>query len=56
LEDINGKEMPTMRESIDMGDFTLDHLKPFSKGGRTQLKNAALMDRSCNAAKGNRRG
>jgi len=36
-------------------DFTLDHIDPHSKGGRSRLKNAALMCRSCNAAKGNRR-
>lgn len=35
-------------------DFTVDHIKPFSKGGRTQLDNAAIMHRSCNSAKGNR--
>ena len=35
-------------------DFTLDHIKPWSKGGRTQLKNAAILCRKCNAAKGGR--
>ncbi|MGH7493125.1 MAG: HNH endonuclease [bacterium] len=33
----------------------MDHIKPFSKGGRTRLNNAALMHRRCNAKKGNRR-
>ena len=33
-------------------DFTIDHIDPYSKGGRTRLENAALMCRSCNSAKG----
>ena len=36
-------------------DFTLDHIKAHSKGGRSQLENAALMCLKHNAAKGNRR-
>jgi hypothetical protein len=36
-------------------DFTLDHINPHSKGGRSQLENAALMCLKHNAAKGNRR-
>jgi 5-methylcytosine-specific restriction endonuclease McrA len=36
-------------------DFTLDHIDPHSKGGRSRLDNAALMCRICNSAKGNRR-
>ena len=36
-------------------DFTIDHINPHSKGGRTQLDNAALMCREHNSLKGNRR-
>lgn len=36
-------------------DFTADHVRPFSKGGRTSLSNAALLCRKHNSAKGNRR-
>lgn len=36
-------------------DFTIDHIKPHSKGGRSQLENAALMCRKHNSKKGNRR-
>ena len=36
-------------------DFTIDHINPHSKGGRTALDNAVLMCRSCNSRKGNRR-
>lgn len=35
-------------------DFTIDHVKPWNKGGRTALENAALMCVSCNSKKGNR--
>lgn len=37
-------------------DFTIDHINPHSKGGRSSLENAALMCHKHNAAKGNRRG
>lgn len=33
---------------------TIDHIKPYSKGGKTDVKNGALMCRSCNSKKGNR--
>jgi 5-methylcytosine-specific restriction endonuclease McrA len=36
-------------------DFTIDHIDPYSKGGRARLENAALMCRPCNSSKGNRR-
>ncbi|MBI4184898.1 MAG: DUF262 domain-containing protein [Proteobacteria bacterium] len=42
--------------SLSWADFTIDHIDPHSKGGRSRLENAALMCRSCNSAKGNRRG
>lgn len=34
--------------------FEVDHINPHSKGGRTDLANAALICKSCNASKGNR--
>jgi hypothetical protein len=36
-------------------NFTIDHVDPHSRGGRSTLENAALVCRSCNAAAGNRR-
>ena len=36
-------------------DFTVDHIDPWSRGGRTDLDNAALMCRRHNSGKGNRR-
>jgi 5-methylcytosine-specific restriction endonuclease McrA len=35
-------------------DFTIDHIKPHSKGGQSQLENAALMCRAHNSSKVNR--
>ena len=35
-------------------ELTVDHVKPWSKGGRTELSNAQLLCRACNSRKGNR--
>ena len=40
---------------VTWDDLTIDHVDPHSRGGKTGLKNAALMHRACNSAKGNRR-
>jgi hypothetical protein len=42
-------------DPVTWGDFTVDHIKPFSKGGETKLHNAAIMHRSCNSSIGNRK-
>lgn len=39
---------------LTWNDFTIDHINPHSKGGRSKLANAALMCRKHNSAKGNR--
>jgi hypothetical protein len=44
----------TCSKKLTWGDFTIDHIKPWSKGGRTALENAALMCHAHNAAKGNK--
>lgn len=43
------------RKQLTWDDFTIDHIYPHSKGGRTALRNAALMCRKHNSMKGNRR-
>lgn len=43
------------RKPVTWGDLQIDHIKPHSKGGRTDLNNAALAHGSCNASKGARR-
>jgi 5-methylcytosine-specific restriction endonuclease McrA len=40
---------------LSWSDFTIDHIDPYSKGGRSRLENAALMCGPCNSRKGNRR-
>jgi hypothetical protein len=37
---------------LGWADFTIDHVKAWSKGGSTSLANADLMHRSCNSSKG----
>jgi 5-methylcytosine-specific restriction endonuclease McrA len=44
----------TCPKTLTWEDFTIDHIRPHSKGGRTELDNAAIMCRRCNSAKGNR--
>jgi len=39
---------------LDWTNFTIDHIKPFSKGGRTLPRNAALMCKKHNSQKGAR--
>jgi hypothetical protein len=41
-------------KKLTWSNFTVDHKKAHSKGGRTSLRNAELLCRSCNAKKGNR--
>jgi 5-methylcytosine-specific restriction endonuclease McrA len=43
------------KQPLTWEDFTIDHIDPYSKGGRTELENAALMCRKHNSAKGNRK-
>jgi hypothetical protein len=49
------RKCPGCGERLSWANFTIDHIKPHSRGGTTSLSNAALMCRSCNARKGNRR-
>jgi hypothetical protein len=40
---------------LSWGNFSIDHVDPHSRGGRSTLENAALVCQSCNSSKGNRR-
>jgi len=42
------------RRQLTWDDFTVDHIVAWIKGGKTSLKNAQLMCRSCNSRKGAR--
>ena len=46
---------PGCKRKLSWEDFTIDHINPHSKGGKSKLENAALMCRAHNSAKGNRR-
>jgi len=46
---------PGCRKKLGWSDFTIDHIQPHSKGGKSELENAALMCRMHNSKKGNRR-
>ncbi|MEX0778056.1 MAG: DUF262 domain-containing protein [Phycisphaeraceae bacterium] len=39
---------------LSWSNFQVDHIRPWSKGGKTDLFNARVLCRRCNAAKGNR--
>jgi len=39
-------------EALDWTNFQVDHIKAYSRGGKTELSNAALTCASCNASKG----
>jgi hypothetical protein len=39
---------------LSWGNFSMDHVDPHSRGGRSALDNAALVCKSCNSSKGNR--
>lgn len=41
-------------EVLTWDDFTIDHIDPHSKGGRSEIENASLLCRKHNSAKGNR--
>jgi hypothetical protein len=48
------KKCKTCGIELNWSDFTIDHIRPYSKGGRSSLENAALMCRKHNSQKGNR--
>lgn len=41
-------------DKLSWGNFSIDHVDPHSRGGRSELANAALVCQPCNSAKGNR--
>lgn len=40
--------------ALTWNDFTIDHIDPHSKGGRSEIQNASLMCRQHNSSKGNK--
>lgn len=47
-----GKKCIDCSEPLTWNNFTLDHVVPHSRGGRTEITNAALMCGRCNPKKG----
>lgn len=45
---------PKCHKRLTWDDFTVDHIIAYVKGGKTSLRNARLMCRSCNSRKGAR--
>lgn len=48
------KRCSTCKKSLTWNNFTIDHIKPHSRGGRSTISNAELMCKSCNSRKGAR--
>lgn len=46
------KKCPKCKKQLTWVNFTIDHVKPHSLGGRSTISNASLMCRSCNSRKG----
>lgn len=49
------KDCISCGKKLTWENFTIDHIKPYVLGGPSDLKNAAMMCRSCNSKKGKRR-
>lgn len=55
LTAIDGKyECNRCKQHFYPDELTIDHVQPWSKGGRTVLSNAQLLCRACNSSKGNK--
>lgn len=48
------KKCAICRKKVEWTDYELDHKKPYSKGGKTELTNAQITHKSCNASKSNK--
>jgi hypothetical protein len=50
-----GKKLcPSCKQEHSFDEFEIDHVKAWSKGGRTDLNNANLLCKKCNTSKGNK--
>lgn len=56
IPDAQGKyECNECHQRFTDDELTMDHVKPWSRGGRTVLSNAQLLCRACNSRMGNRK-
>jgi hypothetical protein len=49
---VGAKRCTQCRETLTWANFTIDHIKPHTRGGKTLISNAAIMCRPCNSRKG----
>lgn len=52
--DNSDKKCAICGKKVDWEEYELDHIKPFSKGGKTSLENSQITHKSCNAKKSNK--
>ena len=48
------KDCPQAGVKLDIGEMDADHIKPWSKGGKTDLNNGRMLCSSCNRSMGAR--
>jgi len=48
------KKCAICRKTVEWNDYQLDHEKPHSKGGKTELRNSQITHKSCNIKKSNK--
>lgn len=48
------KKCTSCGDQLTWENFTIDHIRPYALGGKSELGNAALMCQSCNSRKGKR--
>lgn len=49
----NKRNCPKKGETLDISEMHADHIKPWSKGGRTEADNCQMLCEDCNRRKGN---
>lgn len=49
------KNCSSCKDKLSWENFTIDHIRPYALGGKSELKNAALMCKYCNSKKGARK-
>ena len=48
---MHSRRWQNLRAILDIDDAEVDHIVPFSQGGKTDISNAQLLHRHCNREK-----
>lgn len=48
------KKCAICKKTVDWEEYSLDHIIPHSKGGKTELRNSQIMHKKCNSSKNDR--